>query len=214
MSAFRKKQPTEQERQEAAADEPTPQEVDEAQEISIDDVDDAVREDARQEQEILAEDQTAELIRERDELKDRLLRTMADYQNYARRAEQNIVQAREQATMDFGRKLLTVLDQFEHAFAAMRPAGAPEIEGEGAAEEDALMAGVRMVHQEMLRVLEQMGIRPMDAKPGDEFDPSKHEAMMRQEAEGIESGHIAFQLQTGYCFGDRTLRPAKVAVVP
>ena len=62
-----------------------------------------------------APDLLASVQQERDELHDRLLRTMADYQNYARRAEQNIIHAREQSLMATAKQLVTVLDHFDHA---------------------------------------------------------------------------------------------------
>lgn len=178
------------------------------------------------------DDELAQLARERDELKDRLLRTMADYQNFARRAEQNIVQARDQALMDLGRRLLPALDLFDRALApgqadADEPDAAPEADqaqatpgasdGEAKSaggDEDAFVTGIRMVHQELIQALESFGIRRIRVKPGDEFDPTRHEAMMKQPAQGIASQHVVHELQAGYTIGDRTLRPAKVAVAP
>jgi molecular chaperone GrpE len=71
-----------------------------------------------------------------------------------------------------------------------------------------------MVREEMLKILEQLGVRRIDPEPGDRFDPHIHEAMMRQQAEGVEPNHVAQAFAPGYVYKHRTLRPAKVAVVP
>lgn len=149
-----------------------------------------------------ADDEFEELLRERDELRQKVLRYAADYQNLARRSEQNIVAAREQQAIDLAKQLVVVLDHFDHALA---------VDPEKVAAKD-LLQGVEMVQRELLNVLRRFGIDRIDARPGDAFDPMKHEAMMRQPAEGIESGSVAQQFQPGYMLREKTVRPAKVVV--
>jgi len=135
-------------------------------------------------------------------LKSQLLRSVADYQNLARRAQQSEADAREQQLMNVAKSLLNVLDTFDRALAI----------DSGKADAETLLKGVQMVRDELLKVLQKFDIKKIDAKPGEEFDPKRHEALMRQPAEGIESNHVAAQLSPGYTLGDKTLRPVKVSV--
>jgi molecular chaperone GrpE len=147
--------------------------------------------------------QEIESIRtERNELENRLLRVSADYQNFVRRSEQNITTAREQQVMGMARSLLTVMDHFDNALSV-------DLEKTSAAS---LLQGVQIVRDELMKTLESFGIRRMDAARGDVFDPNRHEAMMRQQIQGLDAGHVAAQFQPGYTLNDKTLRPAKVSV--
>lgn len=141
---------------------------------------------------------------EKAELQSKLLRTMADYQNYARRSEQNIGVAREQQLLEIARKLVDVLDHFDRALAVDPEKSTPQ----------SILDGLRIVDQELLKLLEGYGVKKVDAKPGDPFDPAVHEAMMRQPAEGIETNHVVAQFQPGYTLGSKVVRPAKVSVAP
>lgn len=140
--------------------------------------------------------------RERDELQNKLLRTMADYQNFARRSEQSIAGVREQQAMEFGRTLVTVLDNFDLALG---------VDANKASAKDVLQ-GVELVRGEFLKALGKFGVERIDATPGEAFDPNRHEALMRQKAEGIETNHVVAQFQPGYVIKDKTIRPAKVSV--
>lgn len=147
-------------------------------------------------------DPLVEMQAERDALDDKLRRTMADYQNYARRAEQNIVVARQQAVIEVARKLVAVLDHFDHALAV-------DTETMSAAD---LLKGVGIVHDELIRALGSFGVQRVDVEPGEPFDPNRHEALMRQADTGIEANHITAQLQPGYVIDDKTIRPVKVSI--
>jgi len=148
------------------------------------------------------QEQIAALRAERDELEARLLRVSADYQNFVRRSTQNTTDACRQQLMQLIKALLTPLDQFDHALA---------IDTEKTTTED-FIGGVRIVRDELLKVLEQFGIKRVEVKAGDEFDPVCHEALQRIPTEGIESGAVARQLQPAYLLDDKMLRPAKVIV--
>ncbi len=150
-----------------------------------------------------SQDESLTLVqRELDDVKDRLLRTMADYQNYARRAQQNVVEARQQATADIARALLNVLDHFDNALA---------VDAEKISAQD-LLKGVVIVRDELLRTLERFEVRRLDVQRGEDFDPVRHEALMHQADEKLKTNQITNVLQPGYSIGERTLRPAKVAV--
>jgi molecular chaperone GrpE len=151
-------------------------------------------------------DSAAELLAavqaERDELEQKLLRTAADYQNYVKRSDQHRRQACEQQLLDLGRAMVTVLDHFDHATA---------VNAEKASVQ-AVLDGVQIVRDELMRTLERFGIRRIDAARGDAFDPQVHEALMRQRDAEVEPGRVVAQLQPGYVLHDKTLRPAKVAL--
>ncbi len=147
-------------------------------------------------------DPLAEMRAERDALEDKLKRTMADYQNFARRAEQNIVVARQQTVIEVARKLVAVLDHFDHALAA-------DTETVSSAD---LLKGVGIVYDELMRTLASFGVQRVDVEPGELFDPNRHEALMRQSDTDIEADHITAQLQPGYMIDDLTIRPAKVSI--
>ena len=139
---------------------------------------------------------------ERDELKEKYLRALADYQNFSRRSVQNIEAAREETRMRMAKALIPVMDHFDRAL---------EFDPDKTTAQDVL-EGVRIVRDELMKVLEQFDVHRLEAEVGCEFDPNLHEALMRQPVEGLDPDRIAQQLQPGYLLGDKTLRPAKVAV--
>ncbi|MEM9415998.1 MAG: nucleotide exchange factor GrpE [Planctomycetota bacterium] len=155
-----------------------------------------------------ADEGTAQLRAERDDLQQQLLRVSADYQNFARRSQQNIASAAEQTQMDMARALVPVLDHFDRALesAAQQPDGQ-----EGAAGGD-LLQGVTMVKEELLNTLGRFGIQRLDVAVGDEFDPVRHEALMRQPSDDVESNHVTMQMLPGYVLGEKVVRPAQVGV--
>jgi molecular chaperone GrpE len=75
--------------------------------------------------------------------------------------------------------------------------------------------GVMLIHRKLQLLLEGEGVKTVEAKPGDVFDPNVHEAVTHDEApedSGIESGHVIEELQKGYKIGERIIRPALVRV--
>ncbi len=137
-----------------------------------------------------------------DEMESKYLRAAADLQNYAKRTRQNIADARQQQLMDVAKALVTMLDHFDHAL---------EVDPDSTSA-DALLKGVRIVRDELLGSLERFGVKRFEAKQGEQFDPNRHEAMMRQAVEGLDPNCVAAQLQPGYMLEEKTLRPAKVSV--
>lgn len=147
---------------------------------------------------------SAALQAERDELFERLQRVSADYANAIKRHQQQLTDQVAFAKGDLLRTFLPVLDHFDTALAT-EPASD---------EAKALHDGLVIVRDELLKVLQQAGVEPMAVEPGMPFDPTRHEAMLRQPAEGIEPNHVSMVMQPGYAFGPRVLRAAKVAVAP
>ncbi len=148
-----------------------------------------------------AQDELSRLQVERDELESKFLRVSADYQNFARRAQQNVEAAGQQKLMDIARDLVSVLDHFDRALDV-------ETTEDGAG----VLQGVTMVHTELLAALNRFGIQRLDVEPGSEFDPNQHEALMRQPSDDIASNHVTMQMQPGYMLGDKVIRPAQVGV--
>ncbi|MEX2215422.1 MAG: nucleotide exchange factor GrpE [Phycisphaeraceae bacterium] len=164
-----------------------------------DDLDPAAEGDQLEER---VENDINDLVAENVELQSKLLRAAADYQNYVRRSQQNVVAAREQQTMALARELISVLDHFDNALSIdMEKATARSV-----------MDGLFIVRDELLKTLERHGVQRVNATKGEEFDPNRHEALMREKAEGIATNHVVNQLQPGYLINDKTLRPVKVSV--
>jgi molecular chaperone GrpE len=146
---------------------------------------------------------TAALQAENESLRDRMLRALAEVENTQRRAERAQREAHQFAISDFARELLPVADNLQRTIAAAER-GAPE-----AAEDAALVEGVRAIERLLLHIFRQFGIERVDAQ-GRPFDPSLHEAMM--EEVGGEPGTVVRVLEDGYTLNDRLLRPARVVV--
>jgi molecular chaperone GrpE len=150
------------------------------------------------------EQQLSRLAAERDEAHQKYLRTLADYQNSQRRAVANEREARTQGVTSVVLGVLPVLDHFELALGQDR----------GAVKADQIMAGVQVIRDELLRVLQKFGVEVVSPMANDEFDPTRHQAVVQQDVEGVEPGHIVATLQAGYAMGDRVVRPATVSVRP
>jgi molecular chaperone GrpE len=134
------------------------------------------------------------------DLKTKLLRWQADFQNYQRRAAREMLETRANADADFAKSLLLVLDHFDLAL-GIDPAKV---------DTKSLLDGVKMTYDELRKVLAARGIESYDPT-GEPFDPHFHEAVM-QEASDKPSMTVIQTFQQGYKMGDRVLRPAKVKV--
>ena len=144
----------------------------------------------------------AHAARERDEMFTKLQRALADYQNFQRRARLNEREARESGTRSVVERALTILDHFELAL-GLDPAKA-------SAEQ--VIGGVRVIRDELLRVLSGFGVAVIEPSPGDEFNPTQHEAMLRMPTAEHPEGTIAQIMSVGYMLNERVVRPAKVGV--
>jgi len=133
-----------------------------------------------------------------DEYLELAQRTKADFENYRKRAARDIAQSGERAKANLVRDLLPVVDNLERALATANP------------EEDHLAEGVRLVHVELVRVLERNGIQAYDPS-GEPFDPTVHEAISMREGEN-GSGVVLDVVAKGYKIGDSVIRPAQVVV--
>jgi molecular chaperone GrpE len=152
-------------------------------------------------------DQIARLEQEKAELKDRLLRTLADLENQRRRAEREVADARSYAISKFAGDMLGVADNMGRALAAL-PADAHD---RADPTLKALLEGAEMTEREMLRALEKHGVKAIDPK-GEKFDPHRHQAIFEVPDPNQPAGTVAEVVQVGYSIGERVLRPAMVGV--
>ncbi len=143
---------------------------------------------------------------ENAELKDRVLRAMAEIENVRRRGERELNDARQYAIAKFAGDMLGVADNMERALASV-PAEARESD----AAVKALVEGVELTEKEMLRSLEKHGVKKLDPK-GERFDPNFHQAMFEVPDPSVPNGTVAQVVQVGYSIGTRVLRPAMVGV--
>jgi molecular chaperone GrpE len=148
----------------------------------------------------------AALQAERDEIKDRMLRIAADFENWKKRARKEQTDAVAQAREAVLRDMLEVIDNLERATTA-QGGGA----GNGSPDGAAVLKGVSLVLRLFQQKLERYEVRPFEAK-GQVFDPHQHEAISRVASEDVPAGSVVNELQKGYRVGERLLRPALVAV--
>jgi molecular chaperone GrpE len=144
------------------------------------------------------EDPLAKAERERDEYLDLARRAQADFENYRKRAAKEAAAAGERAKAGLVRDLLPVVDNLERALAS-------------APEGDPLLEGVKLVHGELISVLERAGIKGFDPS-GETFDPTEHEALSTRSADGADPGVVLDVVEKGYRLNDSVLRPARVIV--
>jgi len=141
------------------------------------------------------------------DLKDRVLRTLAEMENLRRRNEREMTDTRQYSVASFARDMLNVGDNLRRAIEAI-----PEKpENETDATLAALIEGVEVTERGLVQTLQKFGIQPIEAK-GEKFDPTFHQAMFEVEDAEVPAGTVAEVVQTGYVIGERVLRPAFVGV--
>jgi molecular chaperone GrpE len=150
------------------------------------------------------EDRQAALQAERDDLKDRLLRLAAEFDNWKKRARKEQADAVAQAREAVLKDVLDVADNLERAVGA-------QTAGDGASDAAAIVKGVNLVLRLFQQKLERYEVKPFEAR-GQLFDPRVHEAISRVESAEVPAGSVAVELQKGYRVGERLLRPAMVSV--
>lgn len=144
-----------------------------------------------------AEEKTEEKA---DDGNEKYVRLMAEFQNYKKRVAKEKNDIREYATEKLVMELLPVLDNFERALAA-------------SAEDDpaGYAKGMELIFTQMVTELQKSGLTEVEAE-GQDFDPTKHNAVMTEENEELESGKVSKVLQKGYALNDKVIRPSMVAV--
>ena len=132
------------------------------------------------------------------DLTDKLQRQMAEFENFRRRTEKEKSTMYDMGTRDTVEKLLPVIDNFERGLA-------------GADENDPFAEGMKMIYKQLMTMLTDLGVTPIDAE-GKEFDPNLHNAVMHVDDDSFGDNIVAEELQKGYMFKDHVVRHSMVKV--
>ena len=149
------------------------------------------------------EDLAAELdglTREREDLRDRLLRKTAEFDNFRKRVERDRKEMIDWAAADVINDVLSVADDFDRALTAPAP---PEAQS--------FKAGLELIQRQLAELLKKRGVSTVEAL-GADFDPHLHQAVAYEEVPGAREGEVVGVMAKGYKLGDRLLRPALVKV--
>ena len=149
------------------------------------------------------EEATEEALKEKvTALEDRVLRQMAEFENFRKRTTKEKEQMFSLGEKNVIEKILPVIDNFERGLASI-----PEEEKGGA-----IASGMEMIYKQLMKILEDLGVKPIEAV-GKEFDPNYHNAVMQVESEEYESGVVAQEFIKGYMYHDTVVRHSMVGVV-
>lgn len=141
------------------------------------------------------------LRKQAEENQERYLRTQADFDNFRRRSRQEKEDFAKYASSKLVEQLLPVLDNFERAMSASKDSR----------DFDSLLKGLDMIQRQLGQMLEQEGLTAMNAE-GEPFNPEFHQAVMQVESDEHGEGIVVEEMQKGYMFKDKVLRPAMVKV--
>jgi molecular chaperone GrpE len=160
--------------------------------------------------------ETAELVATRAELKrleaenvelrDRLARRQADFENYRKRVERERTETYNRVVADIATKLLPVLDNLKRALETEASVEATESD-----EFRHFLSGVDLIYKQLNGVLEALGVTPI-ASVGEQFNPHVHEAVVTEATSDFEPDTVMQEIVAGYRLGDRLIRPALVKV--
>src|SRR5271170_5712361 len=144
---------------------------------------------------------------ENGQLKDRVLRTLAEMENLRRRTEREVSDAKTYGVTGFARDMLTVVDNLsralEHLPAEARANADPSVQS--------MIEGVELTARDLEAALGRHGVKKLDPK-GQRFDPNFHQAIFEAPDETVPAGTVSQVVQSGWTIGDRVLRPAMVGV--
>jgi molecular chaperone GrpE len=146
--------------------------------------------------EIAAKDQKIE------ELTDRLMRNMAEFDNYRKRSEKEKTQMYDMGVKSIVEKLLPIIDNFERGLGTITDKE----------KESAFAQGFELIYRQLLTTFDELGVKPIDAV-GKEFDPNLHNAVMHGEDESLGENIISDEFQKGYIYRDMVVRHSMVKVV-
>ncbi|MDE3120667.1 MAG: nucleotide exchange factor GrpE [Paracoccaceae bacterium] len=143
-------------------------------------------------------------LAERDEMRDRLMRALADMENSRKRAERDRREAEQYGGSKLARDMLPVYDSLRRAL--------DHATDEQKAVSGPLLEGVELTMRELLNVFAKHGIKQIAPQAGDAFDPNQHQAMFEAPVPGTKNGTIIEVMAQGFMLHDRLLRPAQVGV--
>jgi len=142
-----------------------------------------------------------EVENEKNELSDRLLRTMAEFDNYKKRVVREKENLIKYGNEKFAFDLLSVMDNFERSLEQAKLSQ----------EVESVIEGIEMIQKQLVSAMEKFHVKPFESV-GEPFDPERHEAMAQQEHEEYEENIVIEEYQKGYCLKEKLLRPARVIV--
>jgi len=142
------------------------------------------------------------LENEKKDLSDKLMRQMAEFENYRKRTEKEKATMFSMGARSVIEKILPVVDNLERGLASV-----PE-----EARKDSVYEGMNLIYKQLTDELDKIGVKPIEAV-GEEFNPNFHNAVMQVESDEYETGVVAQELQKGYTYKDEVVRYSMVAVV-
>lgn len=155
-------------------------------------------------EDFIALEELEALRAERDDLRDRFMRALADAENARKRADRDRREAEQYGSTRLARDLLPVYDNLKRALDAASD--------DTRAQAGALIEGVDLTLRELTNVMTKHGVKPISPAAGDLFDPQMHQAMFEAPVPGTKAGQIIQVMTEGFLLHDRLLRPAQVGV--
>ena len=147
------------------------------------------------------EENVKQLEQEVVDLKDKLLRKAAEFENYKRRTENDQINLITFAAESFIQKLLPVIDDFERSLGHV----------DEAEDINAIKQGLKLIYDKLLKVLDEQGVKKIEAV-GNPFDVDYHEALMQRPDDSVEPHTVLEEIEKGYTYKDKVIRHAKVVV--
>ena len=170
----------------------------------LDDIEAILDEDEEIDLADIEADELGALRAEVADLKDRLLRALAETENLRKRAERDRRDAEVYGATRLARDLLPIHDSFVRALDSATDAARAAAPG--------LLEGIELTQRALLAAFEKAKIMPIAPQPGERFDPNLHQAMFEAPVPGTKAGEIIQVMGIGFTIGDRLLRPAQVGV--
>lgn len=150
---------------------------------------------------ITPDEKLKSIEQELENYKDRLLRKAAEFENYKRRIENDQMNLLKYAAESLIIKLLPVIDDFERSLLYIKDAK----------DVDSIKDGVKLVYDKLMKMLDDQGVKPIEAI-GKPFDVHYHEAVMQRKEENVEPHTVIEEIEKGYLYKDRVIRHTKVVV--
>jgi molecular chaperone GrpE len=141
------------------------------------------------------------VVKEREELKDKYLRTLAEMDNFRKRIKKEKEEYYKFALSEFLFSLLPIIDNLERALNSKSPANS----------EQSIISGIKMIFKQLLDLLKKNEVKEIEAL-GKSFDPNIHQALSKEEKEGIKEPTVVEVYQKGYSYQGRLLRPSLIKV--
>lgn len=157
--------------------------------------------DSEKEVALTPEEELAAARAEVDQVKDKYLRLMAEFDNYKKRTRSEISNIIRSANESLILQLLEVIDNFERALGSE----------ENTADIDSYKKGIQLIYEKLISTLKNNGLEPFDAT-GQKFNPELHDAMMQMPSKEIPENHVLQEIRKGYCLRNKVIRHSRVIV--